>query len=139
MKTLPWNVKLHYNVFLRKLKQKNFFNQNEYNCILLVMLLLVSMALLKCTKFPLVIHFLNIVQLFHLQVLLIIILPASFAIFFHPYLMITLAKTTFLSQIKNANLSRKFLVSYHVTSLFTNILLQETIDKVINLIFNQKS
>ena len=50
--------------------------------------------------------------------------------------MITLAKTTFLSQIKNANLSRKFLVSYHVTSLFTNILLQETIDKVMNLIFN---
>ena len=28
---------------------------------------------------------------------------------------------SFVSQIKNANLSRKFLVSYDVTSLFTNI------------------
>ena len=40
------------------------------------------------------------------------------------------------SFIKNANLSRKFLVSYDVTSLFTNIPLQETIDITINLIFN---
>ena len=43
---------------------------------------------------------------------------------------------SFVSQIKNANLSKKFLVSYDVTSLFTNIPLQETIDIVINLIFN---
>ena len=43
---------------------------------------------------------------------------------------------SFVSQIKNANLSRKFLVSYDVTSLFTNIPLQETIDITINLIFN---
>ena len=42
----------------------------------------------------------------------------------------------YVSQTKNANLSRKFLVSYDVTSLFTNIPLQETIDRVINLIFN---
>ena len=35
----------------------------------------------------------------------------------------------FVSQIKNANLSRKFI-------LFTNILLQETIDIALNLIFN---
>ena len=40
------------------------------------------------------------------------------------------------SQIKNANLSRKFLVSYDVTNLFTNILLQETIDIAVYLIFN---
>ena len=43
---------------------------------------------------------------------------------------------SFASQIKNANLSRKFLVSFDVTSLFTNILLQGTIDIAINLIFN---
>ena len=43
---------------------------------------------------------------------------------------------SFVSQIKNANLSRKFLVSYDVTSLFTNIPLQETIDIAINFIFN---
>ena len=44
---------------------------------------------------------------------------------------------SFVSQIKNANLSSKFLVSYDVTSLFTNIPLQEFIDKGLNLIFNQ--
>ena len=43
---------------------------------------------------------------------------------------------SFVSQTKNVNLSKKFLVSYDVTSLFTNILLQETIDIAINLIFN---
>ena len=43
---------------------------------------------------------------------------------------------SFVSQIKNANLSKKFLVSYNVTSLFTNIPLQETIEIAINLIFN---
>ena len=41
-----------------------------------------------------------------------------------------------VSQIKNANLSKKFLVSYDVTSLFTYIPLQETIDIAINLLFN---
>ena len=52
--------------------------------------------------------------------------------------MITLCKDTFsfVSQIKNANLSGKFLVSYDVTSLFTNVPLQETIDIERNLIFN---
>ena len=34
---------------------------------------------------------------------------------------------SFVSQIKNANLSKKLLVSYDVTSLFTNIVLQGTI------------
>ena len=43
---------------------------------------------------------------------------------------------SFVSQIKNANLSRKVLVSYDVYSLFTNDPLQETIDIAINLIFN---
>ena len=43
---------------------------------------------------------------------------------------------SFASQIKNKNLSKTFLVFYDVTSLFTNIPLQETIDIAINLIFN---
>ena len=43
---------------------------------------------------------------------------------------------SFVSQIKNANLSNRFLVSYDVTRFFTNIPLQETIDIGINLIFN---
>ena len=52
--------------------------------------------------------------------------------------MITRAKIlfAFVSQIKNANLSRKYLVSYDVTSLFINIPPQETIDIAINRIFN---
>ena len=68
--------------FLHKLKQKNFFNEIKMmNCILLVLLLLVSILLLKSTNSPLVIHFLNVVWLFHL--LLVIILLVSFVIFFH--------------------------------------------------------
>ena len=43
---------------------------------------------------------------------------------------------SFVSQIKNANLSKKFLISYDVTSLFTNIPFQETIDITTSLIFN---
>ena len=46
---------------------------------------------------------------------------------------------SFISQIKNANLSAKFLVSYDVTSLFNKIPLQETIDIATNLIFNHNS
>ena len=70
--------------FLHNLKQKTFLIKlNMINCILLVLLLLVSKVLLKCTNSPLVIHFLNFVQLFHLLVLLIIILPISFVIFSH--------------------------------------------------------
>ena len=43
---------------------------------------------------------------------------------------------SFVFQIKNANLCKKVLVSCNVTSLFTNIPLQETIDIAVNLIFN---
>ena len=51
--------------------------------------------------------------------------------------MITLAKILFfVSQIKNVNPSRKFLVSYNVTTHITNIALQETIDIAIILIFH---
>ena len=74
---------------------------NKINCILLVLLLLVSMVLLKCTNVPLVIHFLNFCQLFHLQALLIIVLPVFFAIFFPlQYLMVTRAKILLLFFLK---------------------------------------
>ena len=43
---------------------------------------------------------------------------------------------SFVSQIKNANLSKEFLVSYDVTSRFTNIPLEATIEIAMNLIFN---
>ena len=31
MRTQPWNVKLHYNVFYVSWNKKNFFNENEYD------------------------------------------------------------------------------------------------------------
>ena len=43
---------------------------------------------------------------------------------------------SFVSQIKNANFSKKILVYYDLISLSTNIPLQETIDITKNLIFN---
>ena len=43
---------------------------------------------------------------------------------------------SFVSLINNANLCKKCIVSYNITSYFINILLQETIDIGINLIFN---
>ena len=47
-------------------------------------------------------------------------------------------KDTFFlfSQIKNANLSGNFVVSYNITRLFTNIPLRKTIGIAINAIFN---
>ena len=69
--------------FLSKLKQKKVLMKlNMINCILLFLLLFVSMVLLKCTNSALVIHFVNFVRLFHLEELLIKILPISFVIFF---------------------------------------------------------
>lgn len=44
--------------------------------------------------------------------------------------------SSLVSQIKNAIFSGKFLVFYHVTSVFTNVQLQKTIDITINPIFN---
>ena len=41
-----------------------------------------------------------------------------------------------MSQTKNANVPLKFLVSDNVTNPFTNIPLHETVDIVINVIFN---
>ena len=43
---------------------------------------------------------------------------------------------SFILQIKNANLSESFLISYDVASLFTNTPLHETIEIAIILIFN---
>ena len=112
------------------------------NCILLVLLLLVSMVLLKCTNSPPVMHFLNFVRLFHLQVLLVILFPVSFVIFFRllvPNDYGCKDTFSFVSQINNANLSKKFLVSNDVPSLFTNIPLQETVDIAMNFILDDNS
>ena len=112
---------------------------NLINRIVLVLLLLVSIVFLKYTSFPQVIHFLNFFPIvssigtFNYDLTRFLCDPLSPVVhddysckdFFY-----------FVSQIKNANLSAKFLVLYEVTSLFTNIALQETIDGIINLILN---
>ena len=117
--------------FLRKLKQKKNFNKNVYDklypsgsapaCVYGV--------ILKCTSFPLVMNFLNFFRLLigtfdydlahFLSDLLSPVAPDDYS-----------WKDTFsfVSQIKNENLCGKFIVSYHVTSLFSNIPLPKTID-----------
>ena len=108
------------------------------NFILLVMLLLISMVLLNCRNIPLVIHFLNLLQLLHPQVLLIIIIARFLCKLLLPSVPNDYSfkdPFSFVPQIKNINLSRKHF-SYKVTSLFTTIPLQETIDIAKNLIFN---
>ena len=101
------------------------------NCFLLILLLLVSVVLVKCTNSPLGIHFLNFVRLFQLQVLLIIILPVCFVIFSHlQFLMITLAKILFLLFLKLR------MQIFPKNLLFEKIPLQETIDIAINRFSN---
>ena len=141
MKTQPWNMKLHYNVFYVSWNKKTFLMKlNMINCILLVLLLLVSLVLLKYTNSPLVIRFLNFIWLFHLKVLLDPLITHFLCDLLSPLVPNDYScKDTFsfVSQIKNANLSKKVLASYDVTSFFTNISLQETTDIAKNLIFNR--
>ena len=55
------------NCFLRKLKQKNFFNEKEYDKLYPSSSAPARIyVILKCTNSPLVIHFLNFVRLFRL-------------------------------------------------------------------------
>ena len=126
--------------FLSKLKQKNFFNEIEYDKLYPSGS---PLARIYCTpklhkfsssdSFPKLRQIVSSIGTFNYNLarflcdLLSPLVPDDCS-----------GKDTFsfVSQIKNANLSRKFLVSYDVTSLFTNIPLQETIDIAINLIFN---
>ena len=122
MKTLPWNVKLRYNVFYVCWNKKTFLiKTNVINCILMVLLLLVSMTHLKCKNFPLMIHFLNLVQLFYSfpklgpTVLSIGTFNYNLVCFLCDILSPLVpddysCKDTFsfVSKIKNPNLSRKF-------------------------------
>ena len=126
--------------FLRKLKQKNFFNENEYDKLYPSGSAPVRIhgtpkmhKFSPCDSFPKLRPIVSSIGTFNYNLarflcdLLSPLVPNDYS-----------CKDTlsFVSQIKNVNLSKKFLVSYDVTSLFTNIPLQETIDIAINLIFN---
>ena len=126
--------------FLRKLKQKNFFNENEYDKLYPTgsapARIYGTPKMHKFSpsdSFPKLRPIVSSIGTFNYNLarflcdLLSPLVPNDYS-----------CKDTFscVSQIKNANLSKKFLVSYDVTSLFTNIPLQEAIDIAINLIFN---
>ena len=126
--------------FLRKLKQKNFFNENEYDKLYpsgsAPARIYGTPKMHKFSpsdSFPKLRPIVSSIGTFNYNLsrflcdLLSPLVPNDYS-----------CKDTFsfVSQIKNANLSKKFLVPYDVTSLFTNIPLQETIDIAINLIFN---
>ena len=127
-------------LFLRKLKQKNFFNEIEYDKLYLSgsapSRIYGAPKMHKFSasdSFPKLRSIVSSIGTFNYNL-------AHFLCDFHSPLVPNdySCKDTFsfVSQIKNGNLSKKLLVSYDVTSLFTNILLQKTIDIAINLIFN---
>ena len=126
--------------FLRKLKQKIFFNENEYDKLYpsgsAPARIYGTPKMHKFSSsdsFPKLRPIVSSIGTFNYNLarflcnLLSPLVPNDYS-----------CKDTFsfVSQIKNVNISRKFLVSYNVTSLFTNIPLQEIIDIAINLVFN---
>ena len=126
--------------FLRKLEQKNFFNEIEYDKLYLsgsaparvygtpkMHKFSSSDSFLKLPPIVSSIGTFNYNLACFLCDVLSPLVPNDYS-----------CKDTFsfVSQMKNANLPKKCFVSYGVTSLFTNIPLQETIDIAINLIFN---
>ena len=129
--------------FLRKLKQKNFFNDNEYDKLCPSGSAPAGIygtpkmhKFSSSDSFPKLRPIVSSVGTFNYNLARFLcdlcspLVPNNYS-----------CKDTFnfVSQIKNANLSKKFLVSYNVTSLFTSIPLQETIDIAINLIFNHNA
>ena len=121
--------------FLRKLKQKNFFTEVEYDklypsgCAPACIYGTPKMHKFSSSdSFPKLCQIISSIGTFNYNLacflcdLLSPLVPNDYSckdLFY------------FVSQIKNANL-----VSFDVTSLFTNIPFQETIDIAINLIFN---
>ena len=118
--------------FLRKLKQKNFFNKNEYDKLYPSGSAPAGIygtpkihIFSSSDSFPKLRPTVSSINTFNYNLprflcdLLSHLVPNDYS-----------CEDTFssVSQIKNANLSRKFFVSYDVTSHFNNIPLQETID-----------
>ena len=125
--------------FLRKLKQNNFFNEIEYDKLspsgsapARIYGTPKMHRFSSSELFPKLRTIVSSVGTFNYN--LVRFLCDIFSPLFSKYYS---CKDTFsfVSQIKNAKLSKKFLVSYNVTNLFTNIPLQETIKIAINLPF----
>ena len=139
VKTQPWNAKLHHNIFCVSWNKKNF-NEIEYD-----KLYPSGSATARIYGTPKMHKFCSSDSFFKLRPIVSSIgtFNCNLTCFLCDLLSFLVpndypCKDTFffVSQIKNANFSKKCIVSYHVTSVFTNIPLQETIDIDINLIFN---
>ena len=126
--------------FLRKLKQKNFFNEIVYH-----KLYPSGSAPARINDTPKVHKFSSSDSFPKHRPIISSIGTFNFNIvhFFCDLLSLLVANDysskyafSFVSKIENASLSKKFLVSCELTSLFTNIPLQEAIDIATNLIFN---
>ena len=127
-------------LFLRKLKQKNFFNGIEYDKLYPSCSILARICgtpklhkFSSSDSFPKLRPIVSCIGTFDYNLVHFLCdLRSPLVSNDYSY------KDTFsfVSQIKIANLSKKFLLSYHVTSIFKNIPLQQTIDIAINLIFN---
>ena len=140
MKTQPWNVKLQYNVFLPKLKQKNFCNDIEYDKLYpygsAPARIYGTPKMHKFSSndsFPKLRPIVSSVGTFNYNLAHFLCDLCSPSV---PNDYSCKDTFTFASQVKNANLFKKCLVSYDVTTLFTSIPIQETIDIAIDLIFN---
>ena len=126
--------------FLRKLKQKNIFNEIKYDKLYpsgsVPARIYRSPKIQKfssCDSFPKLCPIVSSISTFNYNITrLLCDLLSPLVLNYYS------CKNTFsfISQIKNPNISKKIIVSYDVTSLFTNIPLQETIDIAINLIFD---
>ena len=126
--------------FLCKLKQKNFFNENEYDKLYpsssAPARIYGTPKMHKFSSsdtFPKLRKIVSSIGTFNYDLsrfLCDLLLPIVTDDYY--------CKDTFplSSQIKNANLSGKSFISYDIGSRFTNIPLQKTIDMAINLIFN---
>ena len=125
---------------LRKLKQKDFFNKIEYDKLYPSGS---PLARIYCTpklhkfsssdSFPKLRQIVSSIGTFNYNLARFLCDPLSPLV---PNDCSCKDTFSFVSQIKNANFSKEFFVSYDVTSLFPNAPLQETIDIAIKLIFN---
>ena len=126
--------------FLRKLKQKNFFNENKYDKFYpsgsapaRIYGTPKMHKLSSSDSFPKIHPIVSSIGTFNYNLarflcdLLSPLVPNDYS---------CKDNFSFVSQIKDGDRSKIFLVSYDVTNLFTNIPLQETIDIAINFIFN---
>ena len=140
MKTQPWNKKFDYNVFYVSWNKKNFFNEIEYDELYpsgsAPAHIYGTPKMHKFSSsdsFPKLRPIVSSVGTFNynLACFLCDLLSPLVGICW-----LFLQTFFFVSQIKNANLFGKFLVSFDLISLFSNTTLQETIDITVDLIFN---